>query len=214
MTSRDVDWAEVDRRGRRQELLSVPLVALAFAAMVLLRGGEFAFLEGRLAWLAAAVPVLVVVGVQVLTRAVPRMRTRQAEAYRIQHALRQHVDPGPELRSRLDRQARYGAAVSWIVWVFPLAPIGLLLTARWDRPATTVPAAVVLVAVTAAFIAYFRRLTAAAQRWVADPPGPTREVPPPGRAERLITSPRVFAGVIGGSVVLAVAAGLVLGLSR
>jgi hypothetical protein len=213
VSSADVDWAEAERRGRRIDLLAAPLVGLVFAAMVVLRDGEFAFWEGRAAWLAAAVPMVVVLVVQVLSHTVPRLRARQGQAHRIQHTLRAHVDPGPEIRSRLDVQARYLASISWVVRVFPLAPLGLLLTARWDRPATTVPAALVLVAGVVGFTVFYRRLTTAAQRWVAEPPGPPRHVPPPGRRERWMTSPRLFLGVIGAVVVLGLVAGLVIGLA-
>ena len=212
MTSTDVDWDEAERHGRRTDLLAAPLFGLLFASMVLLNGGEFAFVGGTAAWLVAAVPVLVVLLIIALQQTVTSMRARAAAGHRLQYALREHVDPGPQLRTRLDVHARYLASVSWSVWVFPLPVVVLLLAARWDRPATTVPAAAVLLVLTIAFAIYWRRMILAAQRWVADPPGPPREVPPPGRAERWTTGLRpliVIAGIVG---VTAFAAGLVIGL--
>ena len=213
MTSTDAYWAAVERRGRRTELLTAPLLATFFTALVALRGGEFGFWEGRAAWVAVAVLVAIAVVVQVLAHAVPRMRRRQLEAHRLQHALRRHVDPGPELRSKVDQQARYLAGISWAVWVFPVGLLGLLVGARWDRPATTVPAVLVVVAAFAAIGVNFHRQTTAARRWVADPPGPPRDPPPAGRAERWMTGVRPLLVLTGIVLVPGLATGLAIRLA-
>jgi hypothetical protein len=48
----------------------------------------------------------------------------------------------------------------------------------------------------------------AARRYLADPPGPTRAVPPPTWAVRWLTGRRGLLTVLGGSMVI----GLVLGI--
>jgi hypothetical protein len=163
---------------------------LFFGAVVLLTG-KYAFWKGADAWLAVGGFVVFALVMQLLGLVVPRFRTRARESFRIQYALRQSVDPGRELREKTDRYAGQMAANAWIAWLVPWWPITLLFTARWDAPARTVPSAVVIVACAVAITVWWRRQTGAARRWVADPPGPQREMPPPGRWARWASGRRL-----------------------
>jgi hypothetical protein len=203
MTAPDVDWAEVERRGRRSNWLALPAVPLFFGAVVLLTG-KYAFWEGTQAWLAVGAFVVFAVVMQVLSMVVPRFRARAGASFRIQYALRHRVDPGPELREKADRYAAQMAGNSWIAWLFPWWPIALVLTARWDAPARAVPSALVIVACVVALTVWWRRQTGAARRWVADPPGPARELAAPGRWARWMSGRRLLWLMLG--VVVATAA--------
>jgi hypothetical protein len=196
VTTADVDWADVERRGRRQNWLALPAVPLFFGAVVVLTG-KYAFWEGSDAWLAIGAFVVFALVMQLLGVLVPRFRARARESLRIQYALRHRVDPGPELREKTDRYAGQMAGNAWIVWLFPWWPISLLITARWDSPAWAVPAAVVIVACTAAITVWWRRQTGAARRWVADPPGPARELTAPGRWARWTSGRRLVLLMLG-----------------
>ena len=200
---RVVDWAAVERRGRRTDWLALPLLMVFFAALVALHD-RWAVWEGAAAWVAISVLALLVAIGQLAALANPRLRSRSAQGHRIGYALRHRIDPGPELRSRVDVQARYLVGVGWLLWLVPIGPLGLLVGARWDRPVTTVPAALVVVGAAVLAAVWWRRRVGWARRWVEDPPGPERDVPPPGRRERWVTRPR--------SAVLAMAAVLVAGV--
>lgn len=143
-----------------------------------------------------------------------RQQERASAAYRIQAALRAHADPGPELRVRTDTQARYTARTSWVVWTLPFGPLSLLLDGRWDRrPVAATVGAVLVVGAAVAYVSWWRGRLADARRWLAGPPGPPREPAPTTRAECWLTGRRV-ALVAGSAFVLALAAGLVVGLPR
>jgi hypothetical protein len=171
-----VDWAEAERRGRRAGLLLPALVVPLGASRVLLTG-DYAGLHGAAArWLLLVVGLLVV-AVPLAAAVVPALRTRQAVAARVQHALREHLDPGPELRGRVDVLARRSLRLRWMGRILPVLPLSVLLQADWDR-ASAVPAAVVLLAAYAALAVWHHRQVASAARWTADPPGPPRTAPP------------------------------------
>jgi hypothetical protein len=207
---RDVDWAEVERRGRRLNWLALLAVPAFFAAIVLLTG-KYAFWEGRSAWLAIGVFVLYAVVMQVVSVAVPRFRARTAQAYRVQYALRHHVDPGPDLREKADRYAQRMASMGGMVWLFPIAPLSFVLNGQWDRPQLAVPAVLVLVAGVVALVLWWRRQTDASRRWVQAPPGPERAMAPLKAWERWLTARRFVLLMVGLVVVTAlVTAGLVL----
>jgi hypothetical protein len=200
--TRDVDWTAVERRGRRLNWLALAAIPVFFGALVVLMG-RFAFWEGSSAWLAVGAFVLYALVLQVLSAAVPRLRARTGQAFRIQYALRHRVDPGAELRAKTDSYARRMAANGWLAWLFPCTPIGFLLGARWDRPLLAVPAASVVVAAAVAVLLWWRRQAAAARRWVADAPGPDRNFPPLKAWERW-TSGRRLLWMMLGFVLLAV----------
>jgi hypothetical protein len=85
----------------------------------------------------------------------------------------------------VDRQAAYMDRIVWFRWwLVLLGPVGILMGAQWDRPLITVPGAVLVLAVGLWSALYMRRLYGAAERWVADPPGPAREMPPLRRCQR------------------------------
>lgn len=115
---------------------------------------------------------------------------------------------------RTDAQARYTARTSWVVRALPLGPLSLLLDGQWDRrPVAATVGAVLVVGAAVAYGSWWRGRVADARRWLADPPGPPREAATPTRAERWLTGRRV-ALVAGSAFVLALAAWLVVGLTR
>jgi hypothetical protein len=123
-------------------------------------------------------------------------------------ALRHTVDPGPELRARVDGQARYLTQVRWAGWLVLLGPLGLLLGGQWDRrPVTAAVGAVLVVGVAAGYTRWWRARLADARRWLADPPGPPREASPPTTAERWLTGRRGLALLVG-----LLALGMLIGL--
>jgi hypothetical protein len=189
--TRDVDWGEVERRGRRNNwfaLFAVP----AFLGAVVALTGRYAFWEGGKAWLVVAAFFAFGLAMQALNAVTPRLRARSGQAFRIQYALRHRVDPGPDLRDKADRYARRMAGMGWMAWFFPFAPVGFLIQGRWDHPLLAVPATVVLGGCVLALVLWWRRQTAAARRWVDDLPGPGREIPPLGRWERWMTGRRLM----------------------
>jgi hypothetical protein len=203
----DVDWAQVERRGRRLNWVALLALPAFFAAIVLLTGG-YAFWTGGVAWMAVGVVVAYALLLQALSVAVPRFRARTGQGFRIQYALQQHLDPGPDLREKTDRYARRMAGTGWFAWLFPILPLSFVLDGTWDRPLRAVPATVVLFGCAVAMTLWWRRQAAAAARWCADVPGPVRELPPPSRWERMLTGRRV-AWTIGALLVLGFALGAV-----
>lgn len=202
----DVDWAEVERRGRRLNWLALFAVPAFFSADVLLTGG-YAFWKGGGAWAAVGAFALYGLVMQALSVAVPRFRARTGQAFRVQYALRHRVDPGPELREKADRYARRMAGNGWLVWLFPFLPLSFLPNGHWDRPLQAVPSAVVIVGCAVALMLWWRRQAAAAARWLADRPGPERDLPPVTRYERWFTGRR-FIWLIIALVALGVGLGL------
>ncbi len=171
-----VDWTEVERRGRRR-LLALPALVIGLGASRVLLTGDYAGLHGT-----AARSLLVAVAVAILT--VPlaagvstTLRIRQDTAARVQHALRAHVDPGPDLRARVDVLARRSLRLRWMGRALPVLPLSVLVQADWGR-ASALPAAGVLVAAYAALAVWHHRQLAAARRWTAFPAGPSRPLPP------------------------------------
>ena len=203
---RDVDWAQVERRGRRLQLVSVVPFVVGLAALVGLTGRWFLW-EGAAAWIAVGLFAGSVLVLQVIVRTVTRRRAGYLEAFRIPYAVRHGIDPGPVVRERADSHARRMAANGWVVWLLPFAPPGLLLQGRWDRPLVAVPAALVLVGFFVTLIVWWRRTSAAARRWTSDPPGPSRSREPP-RWERWITG-RGLARILVGLVTVGTVAVLV-----
>jgi hypothetical protein len=204
-----IDWDEIERRERRTNWPAYLALVAVFVAIVLL-SGRFAFWEGRAAWIALAVFLAIPLLLQLVAVLRPPTGPR-ARMLRFRYALIHRADPGPGVREKVDVAARQLAGMRWVLWLFPFAPLGMLLGARWDRPLTTVPAALVLVGGAALFVVYWLRMTTAARRWVADPPGPEREVPPPTRRERLTSGPAVKWTILG-LVVVGVLIGLVSAL--
>lgn len=171
-----VDWAEVERRGRRARLLLSTLIIALGATRVLLTG-DYAGLHGAAArWLLLAVVVLVLAA-PLAAGLIPRLRARQDTAARLQHALRAHVDPGPGLRSGVDALARRSLRLGWMGRALPVLPLSVLAQSDWDR-ASALPAATVLVAAYAALAVWHHRQLGAARRWTAAPAGPPRTLPP------------------------------------
>jgi uncharacterized membrane protein len=178
--TRGIDWGEAERRQRRRDVLAAPGLVAFFAGIVLLTE-RFAFWTGGSAWVAVGF-ILAVIGMTAAAQSSPRARARSSAGYRVQVALRHHVDPGPELRARADGQARYLTKVSWAGWLVLGGPLGLLLGGQWERrPVAAAVGAVLVVGVAAGYVRWWRARLADARRWMADPPGPSREAPPPRR---------------------------------
>jgi hypothetical protein len=203
MTEQTVDWARVERDGFRRNWLALLGVPAFFGAVVALTG-RYAFWAGSRAWLVVAALVAFGLAMQAVNTARPRLRARAAESFRLQYALRHRIDPGPDLRGKLDRYARRIADLSWITWLVPFLPVTFLLQGRWHRPLVAVPAAVVLLGFTAAIVLWWRRQTAAGRRWVDDPPGPDRDPPPLHRWERRLSGRRLMWILLGMLVLAAV----------
>ena len=208
-----LDWDAAERRERRRDLLTAPLLVGFLAGIVLLTGG-FGLWTGGAAWTGVGV-LLALAGLALSTSQLSRQQgDRLAAAYRIQAALRTHADPGPELRRRADAQARYTARTAWVGWALPLGLLGVLIGGDWDRrPVAASVGAALVVGVAASYTLWMRARLAQARRWLADPPGPPREAAPPATAERWTTGRRA-AVVVGSVTVLAVMAGLTLALTR
>jgi hypothetical protein len=207
-----VDWDAAERRERRRDLLAGPLLVGFFVGIVLLTGG-LRLLDRR-----CCVD---------RDRRLPRARRAGTHRRPTEPAaarpgdcrspapgrLRAHADPGPELRGRADQQARYTARTAWVVWTLPLGPLGLVIGGDWDsRPVAAAVGAALVVGAAVAYGLWTRARLTQARRWLADPPGPPREAPPPTAAERWSTGRRV-AVVVGSVFVLAVAAGFVLAVT-
>ncbi|WP_143278511.1 hypothetical protein [Blastococcus haudaquaticus] len=172
----DIDWVEVERRGRRAGLL-LPTLVIALGSSRVLLTDDYAGLHGTAArWLLGAVVVLVL-ALQLAAEVVPGLRARRATAARVEHALRAHADPGPGLRSRVDVLARRTVRVRWVGRALPVLPLSVLVQADWQR-ATALPAVAVLLVAYAALAGWHHRQTAAAARWIAQPVGPPRTAPP------------------------------------
>ncbi|SDF82475.1 hypothetical protein SAMN05660662_3517 [Blastococcus aurantiacus] len=100
-----------------------------------------------------------------------RERSRLIAEYAVVH----HVDPGPGRRAPADRQAQQMAREwTWLL-LLPLFLAPQLALASWERLATAVPGAVLVSIGCVVLLADKLRLTRAARRWLADPPGPPRD---------------------------------------
>lgn len=118
------------------------------------------------------------------------------------------------MRAKADRYAQRMAGNGWMAWFFPFVPAGFLVSGRWDRPLVAVPAMLVLLAAVVAALRWWRRMTAAAQRWVEDPPGPEREPYVLKTWERWVTGRRFMWLLLGFLLVgLLVPLALVLALN-
>ncbi|WP_222193678.1 hypothetical protein [Modestobacter italicus] len=200
-----VDRGTTDRPSAWQAWAVPPAATAYTAALVIAQGGRFPALLGPLGWwLVGAVAV-----VSLLVTAVTRLRGpghRQVAARRIQHALRAHVDPGPELRERADRQARHLAGQRWAAPFFLVVPLLFVDAAPWDRPVLAGAALAVLVAAFAAIAVTTARSGRDARRWLADPPGPPRPLPPAAPWQRVAP---VAMAVGGASAVASFVIGLI-----
>jgi hypothetical protein len=206
----EIDWQEAERRERRRDVLLAPGIVAFFVGIVLLTGG-FAFWTGGVAWAVVGVFLVSLVFVSASSHLVPRLHTRTSAGYRIQVALRQHVDPGPDLRARTDRQARYLAGISWAGWLVVPGLLGLLLGGQWDRrPVAAAVGAVLIIGSAVVYLQWWRARLAAARRWVSNPPGPPRVALPPTAAERWLAGRRGLAIVVGSALALGLILGLVL----
>jgi hypothetical protein len=197
-----VDWAEVERRGRWAGLL-LPVLVIALGASRVLLTGNYAGLHGAAArWLLAAV-VGVVLAAPAAAAVAPALRARLDAAARIQHALRAHVDPGPELRARVDVLARRSLRLRWMGRALPVLPLSVLVQTDWDA-AAAVPAALVLLVAYCALALWHSRQREAAARWIAVPVGPVRPFPPVPWWEPWLGGRRLLA-LAAGYVVVVVA---------
>ena len=190
-----VDWDAAVRRERRRDAVAVlPLIGWA-AGLVLLRRN----------WVSAdhalTVALVVGAGLGLLGLLVTfGVRTAWSDGYRMKYAIRERVDPGPGLRTRTDQLAEK-QSWRWYRWAVPFYALSVFARGRWDVPGLAVPGAVLLVISAATVAVWAERSAKAANRWLADPPGPPREPEQPSRwtAQRQLT---VFA--VGAGVVLAV----------
>ena len=188
----------------------LPAVVLGLGVPRMLLTGGYAGLHGTAAWALLAAVAGSATAVALLAPVVPALARRSAEVARMRSALHARVDPGPDLRARVDVYARRVLRLHWVGRVMPVLPAVLLLQGRWDRPATALPAAVALIAGYAALALWHQRQTIAAARWVADRPGPLRAVPAPPWWEPWLDGRRLL-GLVGGYVLLVVVVTLLAG---
>jgi hypothetical protein len=154
----------------RVALVIAALAAVLWAGIVLVGRGAVVGAAGGVTGVALAVLV---------TDRPARARERAGRA-----AVREHRDPGPDLRSEADAQARTILAASaidrWgpaVVLLGLAVACGVVAFLRDDLP-VALPAAPLLVLAIAAVVLR-RRADDAADRWLADPP-----VPADDRADR------------------------------
>jgi hypothetical protein len=187
-----VDWDAAVRRERRRDAISVlPAIGWITGIVLVRRDWVAPDVAPEIALLAGAGAGLVVLVVTVT------VRSAWTDAYRMQYAIREHVDPGPGLRARTDRLAEK-RSWRWYLWGVPFWVLDMCLGGRWDSPALAVPGAALLLASGAAVVLWARRFAVAADRWLEDPPGPPREPDPESRrsAQRELTIFLVGAGVV------------------
>jgi hypothetical protein len=187
-----VDWEAAVRRGRCRDAVSVLPIIGWVAGFVLLNRHWVAAARAPEIALVAGVGTGIVVLVTRL--ALGRASTT---SYRMQHAIRAHIDPGPELRATTDQLA-LRRSVRWYLWGVPFAVVDVFLRGRWDTPSLALPGAVLLVVSGACVVLWARRFANAADRWVEDPPGPPREPDPSAResGRRELTLFLVGAGIL------------------
>jgi hypothetical protein len=168
----DVDWAAGVRRERRREAASFVLATTAVVAVLLVRFDP-AGPDARGFVLAAGL-VLLAAAVGTAAWFVAGIRAGRTDRYRSYYALRQHLDPGPGVRTQADHLARRQKSQRWAAWLIPVTLAPQLALGRWDEPAVAVPGTVVY-AVCLLTVAWWQhRLGVAAHRWLGDPPGPPR----------------------------------------
>jgi hypothetical protein len=191
VTEAEVDWDAGVRRERRRDAVSVLPVSGWIAGILLLRRDWVApDIAPEIALLAGLGVGLVVLVVTVT------VRSAWTDTYRMQHAIREYVDPGPGLRAKTDRFAEK-RSWRWYPWSVPFWALYLCMDGRWDMPALAVPGAALLLASGTAAVLVWRRFAESADRWLADPPGPAREPDPESRrsAQRELTVFFVVSGV-------------------
>ncbi|MQA34212.1 hypothetical protein [Modestobacter roseus] len=180
-----VDLPVSDRPPAWQAWAVPPLATAYAAALVVVQGGNWPALLGPLGWwLVGCVAVVSLLGTGVTRLREPA--PRQVAARRIQHALRAHVDPGPELRERADRQAASLAGHRWVAAFLVVAPLLFVDSAPWDRAVLAGVAVAALVVLFAALAVTVARSARDARRWLTDPPGPPRVLPPAPPWQRVL----------------------------
>jgi hypothetical protein len=198
-SAEQLDRRAAVRHGRRLDALTI-IPGFAFAAGDVLVNEDLVS-AGSAVRVASWVAVL---GLVVLAISMV-VRSRWTDHYRIGQAVREHADPGPGLRTRADAYARRYALAGWLRWFLPFAAASPLLQGRWGTPALAVPGAVLMTAAVAVAFLRVRRVGAAADRWLDDPPGPPREPEPQSSADRELAIFLIAAaGVLAVLFVLAV----------
>jgi hypothetical protein len=173
------DWDAGERRERRLEAL------LGLAVLMVLVGWPLVRLDldsrSDRGWLIG----MAVVGLVATALWIGSLRWRGRKgAFRVRHAIREHVDPGPHLRDETDVYAERAATGRWFVWLQVLIWLPQVVQGRWEDPGVAVPGAVLLGAGLLGVLVWHRRLAVASRRWLDDPPGPSRDPrysPPPER---------------------------------
>jgi hypothetical protein len=183
-------------------------VATAWFGAVLLRSDD-AF-SGTVDRILLAGYVAVLLAGLALPRAVPAWRRSALQLA----AMREHRDPGPELREGTDAVARQYAGQRWTVWVWPFLALVQVPSIDWGNPVRAVVATVLFTASGVTMALWNRRLVTAARRWLADPPGPHREPVPPAAPREVWATGGRLALVVIAALVAGVGIGLLVVLVR
>jgi len=168
-------WTPPRPRPGRERVAVVAVVAAWFGALFLKHGDGWLHDTGDRVFVATGLGLLAVA--LVASRTVPAWRRSQRRGGAALQALRDHRDPGPELRDAADQLAgRYGRN-SWGIWLWPFFAMVQALSIDWLHPYRAAAAAVLFAAAAVAAAYDSRRLARTARRWLADPPGPPRGLP-------------------------------------
>jgi hypothetical protein len=173
------DWTAGVRRERQLDGLLYVLLSALLAGYVLLRL-DLATKAGRFG---LAVAILVVVLLAARLTGGPGGH-RAVVLYRVRHAIRGRVDPGPVWRAAADQRAEWESWQGSVAWLYLLFPVLVLPSARWHEPAAAVPGTILLVAGSIGIFVWSRHLAASSRRWLDDPAGPLRASYTPPRDQR------------------------------
>ncbi len=169
-TPTDIDWDEAIRGERGLDGLMV-LVALAMVAGYLLLRGVPASAADRVRLLIGGGVFFLLFVVSVLGLIGRERRRNRSGELRLRHAIRAHVDPGPEWQDRADAYAERAVQGSFLWWLYLLLGIAQFVAGRWERPAVVAVGGVLLLGGLVGVLLWQRSLAIAGRRWLDDPPG-------------------------------------------
>jgi hypothetical protein len=207
-TPTDIDWDEAMCRERRLDGLLVLFALVMVAGYLLLRGVSFSAAD-RVGLLIGGGVLFTLFVVSILGLIGRDGRRNWSDELRLRHAIRAHVDPGPEWQDRADAYAERAVHGSLLWWLYLLLGIAQVLAGREERPAVVAVGGVLLLGGLVGVLLWQRSLAIAGRRWLDDPPG--REplapyAPPPDQRPWTISARQ---GIVLALLVIATVAALV-----